>query len=43
MRALDVTDERRRPRQSNFGSLGAGMVARGTERLARAFNPNLPS
>jgi hypothetical protein len=30
MRALDVIDERRRPRQSNFGSLGAGMVARGT-------------
>jgi len=30
MRASSAIDERRRPRQSNFGSLSAGMIVRGT-------------
>jgi hypothetical protein len=30
MQALDVIDERRRPRQSSFGALSAGLIERGT-------------
>lgn len=42
MADFDLNDERRRPRQTNFGSLSAGMIVRGSVPASVLFGAEAP-